>query len=87
MTVTTTTLGSNSAEITVYDETRYASVLSAIDTFITAHGWTEKAGVGNDLEKVYTSANALGGGTKEIKINAIDLTINTLIVLLAQIQL
>jgi len=75
MTVTTTTLGSNSAEITVYDEIRYASVLSAIDTFITAHGWTEKAGVGNDLEKVYTSANAVGGGTKEIKINAIDLTI------------
>ena len=76
MTVTTNSLGSNSAEIIVSQETGlYTNVMTAIDTFITAHGWTEKTAVGNTMEKVYQSANATGGGTKEIKINALDLHI------------
>ena len=76
MTVTTNSLGSNSAEIIVSQETGlYTNVMTAIDTFVTAHGWTEKTAVGNTMEKVYQSANAVGGGTKEIKINALDLHI------------
>jgi hypothetical protein len=76
MTVTTNSLGSNSAEIIAVNETNlYTNVMTAIDTFVTTHGWSAKPGVGNDLEKVYTSANATGGGTKEIKINALDLHI------------
>jgi len=76
MTVTTNSLGSNSAEIIVSQETGlYTNVMTAIDTFVTAHGWTAKTAVGNTMEKVYQSANAVGGGTKEIKINALDLHI------------
>ena len=76
MTVTTNSLGSNSAEIIAVNETNlYTNVMTAIDTFVTTHGWSAKPGVGNDLEKVYISSNATGGGTKEIKINALDLHI------------
>ena len=76
MTVTTNSLGSNSAEIIAVNETNlYTNVMTAIDAFVTTHGWSAKPGVGNDLEKVYISSNATGGGTKEIKINALDLHI------------
>jgi len=75
MTVTTNTLGTNSAEIVVFNHARYYDALTAVGSFLTSHGWTEKAGVGNALEKVYTSNNTLGSGVKEIKINAIDLHI------------
>ena len=76
MTVTTNSLGSNSAEIIAVNETNlYTNVMTAIDTFVTTHGWSAKPGVGNELEKVYISSNATGGGTKEIKINALDLHI------------
>ena len=76
MTVTTNSLGSNSAEIIAVNETNlYTNVMTAIDTFVTTHGWSAKPGVGNNLEKVYISSNATGGGTKEIKINALDLHI------------
>ena len=70
MTVTTNTLGTNSAEIVVFNHARYYDALTAVGSFLTSHGWTEKAGVGNALEKVYTSNNTLGSGVKEIKINA-----------------
>jgi len=76
MTVTTNSLGSNSAEIIAVNETNlYTNVMTAIDTFVTTHGWSAKPGVGNDLEKVYVSSNATGTGAKEIKINALDLHI------------
>jgi len=74
MTVTVNSLGPNSAEIVVINETNAQPAMNAVETFLVSKGWTRVAGQGNNYERIYSAAN-LTTGTKFIKINAMDLHI------------
>jgi len=74
MTVTVNTLGPNSAEIVVINETNAQPAMNAVETFLVSKGWTRVSGQGNNYERIYSAAN-LTTGTKFIKINAMDLHI------------
>lgn len=74
MTITTNTLGSNSAEFVVINESM-SSIANTIGSFLTTHGWTAVSGVGTTVERVF-SAPCASGGTKYVKLNAPDLTLD-----------
>lgn len=75
MTVTVNSLGPNSAEIVVVNEATAQPAMNAVENFIISKGWTRVTGVGNNYERIYSSAN-LTTGTKFIKINAMDMHID-----------
>jgi hypothetical protein len=75
MTVTVNTLGPNSAEIVVVNETTAQPAMNAVETFLISKGWTRVSGVGNNTQRVFSAPN-LTTGTKFIRINALDLHID-----------
>lgn len=75
MTVSVNTLGPNSAEIVVINETTAMPAMDAVETFLISKGWIKETSIGNNYERIYRSAN-LTTGTKYIKINALDLHID-----------
>jgi hypothetical protein len=68
MTVTTNTLGSNSAEIVVQGPESWLNVITAVDSFITSHGWsrvpdtvlTVTATATNSVGNLITVSNTTG---------------------------
>lgn len=75
MTVTVNSLGPNSAEIVVVNETTAQPAINAVETFLASKGWTRVSGVGNNNQRVFSAPN-LTTGTKFIRINALDLHID-----------
>lgn len=78
MSVTTTSLGTNTKQITLASETSSANFITALDTAITGMGWSQ-ADVSNQYVRIYSAPNADGVTTKYagIYIDPITLKLST----------
>lgn len=66
MTITTTSLGSYSTQITLSNETSSNAMITALDTAIVAGGWTQYDVYNNGTQRIYRSLNKDGSTYKYI---------------------
>lgn len=67
MTITTTSLGNNTTQITLSGETSVTNFINTLDSIITANGWSQYD-VSNPYNRIYSSLNADGSTYKLIGI-------------------
>jgi hypothetical protein len=67
MTITTTSLGNNTTQITLSGETSVTNFINSLDSIITANGWSQYD-VTNPYNRIYSSLNADGSTYKLIGI-------------------
>lgn len=83
MTVTTNALGANSVEIVVTGPSNVVAVFNAVNTFVYTQGWsyvpdgTLTGNSTNVRQRVYQSSTLSGQTTKYVRINLMDLTLDT----------